>query len=86
MKFIPLVGSDTEMKQGVQHQISTRHQCITVMQEYETSSLEELRCKDYRTEGGWVCTTYDASDNSGEDEPIRARVSPKKFLKAKRLK
>ena len=61
VKFIPLVGSDTEMKQGLQHQIFTRHQCITVMKEYKTSS----------------------QDNKGENRPIRARVSPKKFLKAK---
>ena len=43
---ISVVGSDTEMKQGVQQQMYTRHQCITVMKEYKTSSLEELRCKE----------------------------------------
>ena len=47
VKFNPTTGNDTMMKQGVQSQISTRHQCITCMKEYENKSLEELRCEDY---------------------------------------
>ena len=47
VKFNPLNGSDTMMKGGVQSQISTRHQCITCMKEYENKSMEELRCEDY---------------------------------------
>merc|ERR1719431_156871 len=31
VKFNPTTGNDTMMKQGVQSQISTRHQCITCM-------------------------------------------------------
>ena len=46
-KFNPTTSTDTMMKQGVQSQISTRHQCITCMKEYENKSLEELRCEDY---------------------------------------
>ena len=46
-KFQPTTSTDTMMKQGQQSQISTRHQCITCMKEYENKSLEELRCEDY---------------------------------------
>jgi len=47
VKFNPVQGSDTMMKSGVQTSISTRHQCISCMKEYETKSMEELRCEDY---------------------------------------
>ena len=46
-KFQPTTSTDTMMKSGQQSQISTRHQCITCMKEYENKSLEELRCEDY---------------------------------------
>lgn len=47
VKFSPLTGSDTMMKNGVTQTISTRHYCITCMKEYEGKSLEELRLEDY---------------------------------------
>ena len=40
IKFNPPAGSDTMMKGGTSQSISTRHQCITAMKEYETKSLE----------------------------------------------
>ena len=36
----PLSGTDTMVKAGVSTNISTKHQCITAMKEYESKSLE----------------------------------------------
>ncbi|XP_012280499.1 nuclear pore complex protein Nup98-Nup96 [Orussus abietinus] len=47
VKFNPVTGTDTMVKNGVTQTISTRHHCITCMKEYETKSLEELRLEDY---------------------------------------
>jgi len=47
IKFTPVTGSDTMVKNGVTQTISTRHHCITCMKEYESKSLEELRLEDY---------------------------------------
>lgn len=47
IKFTPVTGSDTMVKNGVTQNISTRHHCITCMKEYESKSLEELRLEDY---------------------------------------
>jgi nuclear pore complex protein Nup98-Nup96 len=47
IKFAPVTGSDTAVKNGVTQNISTRHHCITCMKEYESKSLEELRWEDY---------------------------------------
>ncbi|XP_014215261.1 uncharacterized protein LOC106644328 [Copidosoma floridanum] len=47
VKFNPVTGSDSMVKNGVTQPISTRHHCITCMKEYESKSLEELRLEDY---------------------------------------
>lgn len=47
MKFNPVQGTDTMLKNGVTQNISTRHHCIMCMKEYENKSLEELRLEDY---------------------------------------
>ncbi|GAB6029666.1 hypothetical protein CHUAL_005398 [Chamberlinius hualienensis] len=47
IKFVPVNGTDTMMKNGASVNINTKHQCITVMKEYENKSLEELRFEDY---------------------------------------
>ncbi|XP_030055686.1 nuclear pore complex protein Nup98-Nup96 isoform X2 [Microcaecilia unicolor] len=48
IKFNPPTGTDTMVKGGVSTNISTKHQCITAMKEYESKSLEELRLEDYQ--------------------------------------
>ncbi|GAB1604620.1 nuclear pore complex protein Nup98-Nup96-like isoform X2 [Argonauta hians] len=47
-KFHAPVGQDTMVKGGITNNISTRHQCISAMKEYEDKSLEELRMEDYQ--------------------------------------
>ncbi|XP_034945165.1 nuclear pore complex protein Nup98-Nup96 [Chelonus insularis] len=47
VKFVPVTGADTMVKNGVPQNISTKHHCIMVMKEYENKSLEELRLEDY---------------------------------------
>ncbi|KAK2170352.1 hypothetical protein LSH36_3g17077 [Paralvinella palmiformis] len=47
IKFNPPSGQDGVIKGGVSTNISTRHQCISSMKEYEAKSLEELRAEDY---------------------------------------
>ncbi|XP_066444628.1 nuclear pore complex protein Nup98-Nup96 isoform X2 [Eleutherodactylus coqui] len=48
IKFNAPSGTDTMAKGGVTTNISTKHQCITAMKEYESKSLEELRLEDYQ--------------------------------------
>ncbi|XP_074597966.1 nuclear pore complex protein Nup98-96 isoform X2 [Brevipalpus obovatus] len=48
VKFVPLNGTDTMLKNNVNTTINTRHQCITAMKEYEGKSMEELRWEDYQ--------------------------------------
>jgi len=72
IKFAAPSGSDTMMKSGVQTQISTRHQCITCMKEYENKSIEELRCEDYlagRKGGGTGATQPQAGGLFGSSTP-----------------
>ncbi|KAG5889547.1 hypothetical protein JTB14_024955 [Gonioctena quinquepunctata] len=47
IKFNPVTGTDTMMKNGVAQSINTKHHSITCMKEYENKSFEELRCEDY---------------------------------------
>ncbi|XP_075261662.1 nuclear pore complex protein Nup98-Nup96-like [Convolutriloba macropyga] len=47
IKFNPTTGTDTMMKNGISTSVSTKHNCLTAMKEYEAKSLEELRMEDY---------------------------------------
>ncbi|XP_067040500.1 nuclear pore complex protein Nup98-Nup96-like isoform X1 [Acropora muricata] len=47
IKFSVVTSTDAIMKNGVTQNVSTRNQCITVMQQYEGKSIEELRIEDY---------------------------------------
>lgn len=47
IKFNPVSGTDTMMKNGVASSINTKHFSITCMKEYESKSFEELRYEDY---------------------------------------
>ncbi|XP_050438636.1 nuclear pore complex protein Nup98-Nup96-like isoform X2 [Adelges cooleyi] len=47
IKFNPVTGTDTMVKNGVNQTINTRHQSVTVMKEYENKIFEELRFEDY---------------------------------------
>uniref|UniRef100_A0A2H8TZV3 Nuclear pore complex protein Nup98-Nup96 n=1 Tax=Melanaphis sacchari TaxID=742174 RepID=A0A2H8TZV3_9HEMI len=47
IKFNPVTGTDTMVRNGVNQTINTRHQSITVMKEYESKIFEELRFEDY---------------------------------------
>ncbi|XP_057337115.1 nuclear pore complex protein Nup98-Nup96-like [Microplitis mediator] len=46
VKFNPVVGSDTMVKQSVTQIISTKHHCIMVMKEFKNKSWEKLRLED----------------------------------------
>lgn len=43
----PLISTDTIHKNGRQIVLTTFHNCITALQQYENKSLEELRHEDY---------------------------------------
>lgn len=47
IKFNPVTGTDTLIKNGISQSINTRHFCISCMKEYNNKSLEELRYEDY---------------------------------------
>lgn len=47
IKFNPVTGTDTMMKNGVASNINTKHHSITCMKDYENKSFEELRYEDY---------------------------------------
>ncbi|CAK5111642.1 unnamed protein product [Meloidogyne enterolobii] len=46
-KFTPPSATDTMQLKGSQQQVQTKQMCISAMKEYETKSLEEIRCNDY---------------------------------------
>ncbi|CAI6376969.1 unnamed protein product [Macrosiphum euphorbiae] len=47
IKFNPVTGTDTMVVNGVNQTTNTRYQSITIMKEYNTKILEELRFEDY---------------------------------------
>ncbi|XP_062983422.1 nuclear pore complex protein Nup98-Nup96 isoform X2 [Elgaria multicarinata webbii] len=67
IKFNAPTGTDTMVKSGVSTNISTKHQCITAMKEYESKSLEELRLEDYQ------------ANRKGPSNPVGAGATPGLF-------
>ncbi|XP_039263880.2 nuclear pore complex protein Nup98-Nup96-like [Styela clava] len=68
VKFNPPTGTDTMMRSGQSSTISTKHQCITAMKEYEAKSFEELRVDDYtagRKGGSANKSAFGASSGTG---------------------
>lgn len=47
VKFNPVTSNESVNKNGTSMVVQTKHQCISVMKEYEAKSLEELRMEDY---------------------------------------
>jgi nuclear pore complex protein Nup98-Nup96 len=78
IKYNPLTGTDTVNKNGQTQTINTLHQCITAMKEYETKSLEELRCEDYlanRKQGGSTTTSGGMSLFGGQQQQQQQQQS-----------
>lgn len=50
-KFSVVQGTDSMVNNGITTNISVKHQCITVMSNYNQKSLEELRIEDYEVQG-----------------------------------
>ncbi|XP_055329456.1 uncharacterized protein LOC129582076 [Paramacrobiotus metropolitanus] len=49
VKFTPVIGTDSVMKNGATSNIQTKNFCICMMKEYEEKkSMEELRLEDYQ--------------------------------------
>lgn len=48
IKFQPLTGTDTMIKNGTTSSINTRHMCITTMKDYENKSLEVYKFRMVR--------------------------------------
>lgn len=49
VKYQPLIGTDTLVKNNQTTSVATNQHCISAMKEYEAKSLEELRMEDYMT-------------------------------------
>uniref|UniRef100_A0A0N4ZWV4 Nuclear pore complex protein Nup98-Nup96 n=1 Tax=Parastrongyloides trichosuri TaxID=131310 RepID=A0A0N4ZWV4_PARTI len=47
IKFEPVIASDTMMRNGKTENVQAKLMCITIMKQYETKCLEELRVEDY---------------------------------------
>lgn len=67
VKFCVVQGTDSMVKNGITTTISVKHQCITVMSNYDKKSLEELRLEDYILQGR-------------VQRPKISRVASKKYL------
>ena len=47
VKFVPPSSSEQAQKSGISLTIKTQNQCITVMDQYKTKCVEEIRLEDY---------------------------------------
>lgn len=47
IKFAPPTSSEQAQKSGISLTIKTQNQCITVMEQYKTKCVEEIRLEDY---------------------------------------
>lgn len=76
IKFNPLLSSDVMIKNGSNQSISTRHQCITCMKEYENKSLEELRYEDYQANRKGTASTMFGSPPASQQTSSLFAPSP----------
>lgn len=86
IKFSPLVGQDTAVKNGNQSSVTTKNYCISTMKEYdEKKSLEELRYEDYQAGRKYGTATAPAQSGGLFGQPAAQPTTGKNSVVSKKL-